>query len=201
MGKGRYLVKRLIYMIFVFFVISILMFAIYKNTPGDPVRMMIGDTGNIEPERYESLYNHYAELLGVNEPLPVQYVNWMGNMLRGDFGYSTQYRRPVIDIIGTPMANTVKLNIFSMIVVFMISIPLGIMTAVKKNTVLKNIKHNWNLNFIKWSLQYLKCNKITAHLWEDNLVLFIYKFLRLLYLLGAFVNFLSIYTLAKNHVL
>ena len=135
MGKGRYLIKRFIYVIFVFFVISIVMFAIYKNTPGDPVRMMIGDTGNIEPERYESLYNHYAEMLGVNEPLPIQYVNWMGNMLRGDFGYSTQYRRPVIDIIGVPMANTVKLNIFSMIVVFMISIPLGIMTAVKKNTV------------------------------------------------------------------
>ena len=53
MGKGRYLIKRLIYIVFVFFIISILMFFIYKATPGDPVRMMIGDTGNIEPERYQ----------------------------------------------------------------------------------------------------------------------------------------------------
>lgn len=135
MGKGRYLVKRLIYIVFVFFIISILMFCIYKATPGDPVRMMIGDTGNIEPERYQTMYDQYAELLGVNKPLPVQYFRWITNMLTGDFGYSSQYKRQVSQIIGVPMRNTVMLNLFSMIVVFVISIPLGIATAVKKNTV------------------------------------------------------------------
>lgn len=135
MGKGRYLVKRLIYIIFVFFIISILMFCIYKATPGDPVRMMIGDTGNIEPERYQTMYDQYAELLGVNKPLPVQYIRWITNMLTGDFGYSSQYKRQVIQIIGVPMRNTVMLNLFSMVVVFVISIPLGIATAVKKNSV------------------------------------------------------------------
>lgn len=135
MGKGRYLVKRLIYIVFVFFIISILMFCIYKATPGDPVRMMIGDTGNIEPERYQTMYDQYAELLGVNKPLPVQYFRWITNMLTGDFGYSSQYKRQVSQIIGVPMRNTVMLNLFSMILVFVISIPLGIATAVKKNTV------------------------------------------------------------------
>lgn len=135
MGKGRYLVKRLIYIVFVFFIISILMFCIYKATPGDPVRMMIGDTGNIEPERYQTMYDQYAELLGVNKPLPVQYIRWITNMLTGDFGYSSQYKRQVIQIIGVPMRNTVMLNLFSMVVVFVISIPLGIATAVKKNSV------------------------------------------------------------------
>lgn len=135
MGKGRYLLKRLVYIIFVFFIISILMFIIYKATPGDPVRMMIGDTGNIKPDQYESMYEQYSELLGVNKPIPVQYVRWITNMLTGDFGYSTQYKRPVIQIIGAPMRNTVLLNIFAMIVVFVISIPLGIITAVKKRSV------------------------------------------------------------------
>ena len=135
MGKGRYLLKRLIYIIFVFFIISILMFCIYKATPGDPVRMMIGDTGSMKPEQYEKMYDHYAEVLGVNKSYPEQYIRWITNMLRGDFGYSTQYKRDVIQIIGTPMKNTVLLNIFSMILVFVISIPLGIITAVKKKSI------------------------------------------------------------------
>ncbi len=135
MGKGRYLIKRLIYIVFVFFIISILMFFIYKATPGDPVRMMIGDTGNIEPERYQTMYDQYAELLGVNKPLPVQYIRWITNMLTGDFGYSTQYKRQVSQIIGVPMRNSIILNLFSMVVVFMISVPLGIATAVKKNSI------------------------------------------------------------------
>ncbi len=135
MGKGRYLLRRLIYIIFVFFIISILMFCIYKATPGDPVRMMIGDTGSMKPEQYEAMYEHYSEVLGVNKPVPVQYIRWITNMLRGDFGYSTQYKRDVIQIIGTPMKNTVLLNIFSMLVVFVISIPLGIITAVKKKSI------------------------------------------------------------------
>ncbi|MCI9150208.1 MAG: ABC transporter permease [Lachnospiraceae bacterium] len=135
MGKGRYLLRRLIYIIFVFFIISILMFCIYKATPGDPVRMMIGDTGSMKPEQYEKMYDHYAEVLGVNKSYPEQYIRWITNMLRGDFGYSTQYKRDVIQIIGTPMKNTVLLNIFSMILVFVISIPLGIITAVKKKSI------------------------------------------------------------------
>lgn len=137
MRTGRYLLKRLIYIIFVFFIISILMFAIYKSLPGDPVRMMMQD--NIKPEVYQQQYEATKKMLGLDQPVPVQYVKWITNMLRGDFGYSTEYRRPVKDVIGVPMRNTVLLNIFSMILVFLISIPLGITTAVKKNSVLDKI--------------------------------------------------------------
>lgn len=73
--------------------------------------------------------------LGLDAPLPVQYIRWMGNMLTGDFGYSTEYRRPVKEVIATPMRNTVLLNLCSMVVVFLISVPLGIVTAVKKNGI------------------------------------------------------------------
>ena len=136
MGKGRYLLKRLIYIIFVFFIISILMFGIYKATPGDPVEMMIGGNKmNMKPEMYQQQYEQVTEMLGLDKPLPLQYLSWIGNMLTGNFGYSTQYKRQVIDIIGSPMKNTILLNICSMVVVFLISIPLGIATAVRKNTV------------------------------------------------------------------
>ena len=136
MGKGRYLLKRLIYIIFVFFIISILMFAIYKSMPGDPVEIMLGDSKTtMKPDAYQALYDKTRESLGLDEPLPVQYVSWMGNMLTGEFGYSTQYKQEVINIIGAPMANTVILNILTMFVVFIIAIPLGILTAVRKNSV------------------------------------------------------------------
>lgn len=136
MGKGRYLVKRLVYIVFVFFIISILMFFIYKSMPGDPVTMMLGESRNsMKPEAYQALYDRTRQELGLDKPLVIQYLIWIGNMLTGDFGYSTQYKRQVIDVIGTPMLNTLKLNALSMIVTFVVAIPLGIATAVRKNSV------------------------------------------------------------------
>ena len=134
MGKGRYLVKRLVYIVFVFFIISILMFFIYKSMPGDPVTMMLGESrNNMKPEAYQALYDRTRQELGLDKPLVVQYFIWIANMLTGDFGYSTQYKRQVIDVIGTPMVNTLLLNALSMVVTFVIAIPLGIATAVRKN--------------------------------------------------------------------
>ena len=136
MGKGRYLLKRFVYIVFVFFIISILMFAIYKSMPGDPVDIMLGDSKTtMKPDAYQALYDKTVASLGLDKPLPVQYVAWMGNMLTGNFGYSTQYKQEVINIIGAPMANTVLLNVLTMIVVFLIAVPLGIVTAVRKNGV------------------------------------------------------------------
>ena len=136
MGKSRYLLKRLIYIIFVFFIISILMFAIYKSMPGNSVDIMLGDSKTtMKPEAYQALYEQTVKSLGLDKPLPVQYFAWITNMLTGNFGYSTQYKQEVINVIGAPMANTVMLNILTMFVVFLISIPLGILTAVRKNSV------------------------------------------------------------------
>lgn len=134
MGKGRYLLKRFVYIVFVFFIISILMFAIYKSMPGNPVDIMLGDSKtSMKPDAYQALYDKTVKDLGLDKPLPVQYLAWMGNMLTGEFGYSTQYKQEVINIISAPMRNTVLLNILTMIVVFIIAIPLGIVTAVRKN--------------------------------------------------------------------
>ena len=112
------------------------MLAIYKSMPGDPVDIMLGDSKTtMKPDAYQALYDKTVASLGLDKPLPVQYVAWMGNMLTGNFGYSTQYKQEVINIIGAPMANTVLLNVLTMIVVFLIAVPLGIVTAVRKNGV------------------------------------------------------------------
>lgn len=135
----KYILKRLLYVVFVFFIVSILMFAIYKMVPGDPARMMIDSTkAGTDPVRYQQMYDAAREKLGLDKPIVVQYFSWIGNMITGDFGFSTQYRRPVSEVIGAPLWNTIKLNIVTFVLVFLICIPLGIKTAVKKYSAFDN---------------------------------------------------------------
>ncbi len=136
----KYITRRLIYMVFVFFVLSIFMFFIYKLVPGDPVRMML-DTSiqTSDPAKYQLAYEALRKRMNLDKPLPLQYVGWISGMLTGDFGFSSQYRMQVIDIIKTPMRNSILLNFFSILLIFLITIPLGIISATKKYTAFDNI--------------------------------------------------------------
>ena len=112
-----------------------LMFGIYKLIPGDPVRMMLDTVkASTDPERYQLMYNAARKQLGLDKPLPVQYVVWIRNMLKGDFGYSSAYRMKVIQLVATPLKNTLLLNVCAFFLVFAITIPIGILSAIKKNT-------------------------------------------------------------------
>lgn len=136
----KYILKRFLYIVFVFFIVSLLMFGIYKSVPGDPARMMLSTTmQNTDPEKYEIMYQAARERLGLDKPIPIQYISWITNMLQGDLGYSAQYRMPVTEMIPAPLKNTVQLNIVSLVIVFSITIPLGIATAVRKNSTFDNI--------------------------------------------------------------
>ena len=133
---AKYILKRLGYIIIVFFLLSFLLFGIFKMVPGDPARLMVeGQKMSVSPEQYEMLYQQARERLGLDKPLPIQYLSWMGNILQGDLGYSSVYRIPVKDLIGPPMKNTIALNVVYYIFLFAIGIPLGIKCAVKKDTV------------------------------------------------------------------
>lgn len=130
----RYILKRLGYFVLVFLIVSALLFVVYRNIPGDPVVLMMeGSINNLTAEQYQTLYDQTAERLGMHLPLPVQYVYWLKDLLTGNFGYSTQYMRPVADVIGAPMMNTIILNIGQLILVFAIAFPLGIKIAVNRN--------------------------------------------------------------------
>lgn len=108
----------------------------FQMVPGDPARLMVeGQKQSVSPEQYEMLYQQARVRLGLDKPIPVQYLSWMGNILQGDFGYSTVYRIPVKELIGPPMKNTIALNVVYYIFLFAIGIPLGIKCAVKKDTV------------------------------------------------------------------
>ena len=135
----NYILRRILYIIFVFLIVSVIMFTLFKLSPSDPVRMYTeGLKNDMRPADYERYQEQIRVMLGLDQPLVIQYLKWMGRMLTGDFGRSLVYRQPVIEIIKAPMANTLRLEAITMLFVFMITIPLGITTAVKKGTIYDN---------------------------------------------------------------
>ena len=129
----KYIGKRLLYMVGVFFVVSIIMFALFNNVPGDRALNQVQSIrGKVSDEQFQALYEQQREKLGLDDPIPVRYVKWMGNLLSGDLGYSTFYKKDVVKVIGEPLKNTIFINLFATIIALAITIPLGIHCAVKK---------------------------------------------------------------------
>ncbi len=140
---GKYILKRCGFIVVVFLILSFLMFSLYNLIPTDPARQ------ELEPQRkalkadeYQKLYQQLRKEMGLDDPLVVRYLRWIGlwkdtdgtfnGMLEGNFGYSNLYKRNVVDVIKTPMGNTIFINIFSTIAALGITIPLGIFCAVHK---------------------------------------------------------------------
>ena len=135
----NYILRRIVYIIFVFFIVSVIMFTLFKLSPSDPVRMYTeGLKNDMRPADFERYQEQIRVMLGLDQPLVIQYLKWMGRMLVGDFGRSLVYRQPVIEVIKAPMINTLRLEAITMFFVFLITIPLGITTAVKKGTIYDN---------------------------------------------------------------
>lgn len=129
----KYIGKRLVYMVGVFFVVSIIMFTLFNNVPGDRALNQVQNLkGKVSAEVFEERYQAAREKLGLDDPIPVRYVKWMGNLLKGDMGYSTFYKTEVKEVLGQPLVNTIIINIFATILALGITIPLGIHCAVKK---------------------------------------------------------------------
>lgn len=130
----KYLVKRLISLIPVVFTISVILFGMLHAMPGDPVlaAMTLDKNAAKNPQLFDRAYKQAAEELGFDKPLPEQYVRWVSRTLKGDFGYSTQEKRPVVEVISEPLKNSIILNIVSTILAFIISIIVGIKSAVRQ---------------------------------------------------------------------
>lgn len=125
----RYVAKRLLMLIPIIFGITFIVFFILSLTPGDPARMILG--ANATPAQVEAMRGQ----MGLNDPLIIRYVNYMGGVLTGDFGTSWSTREPVFQMVFARFPYTFQLALLSMIVTILISIPLGIYSAVKQNTV------------------------------------------------------------------
>ena len=143
MSLGKYIVKRVAYMLLVFLIVSLLMYSLYNLIPSDPARAQLeGIKKSVKPDQYQAMYEELRQKLGLDDPLIVRYARWMGlakdmdgsfnGLLQGNFGFSQFYSQDVIECIKTPMGNTIFINIFSTILALAITIPLGIVCAVHK---------------------------------------------------------------------
>lgn len=136
----KYIGKRVLYMIFVFLIMSLVMFFLYNLIPGDPARAQLEPVKNtLTAKQYETRYQQLRKQMGLDDPIIVKYGKWISGILKGDFGMSTRQKKPVIDLIKAPMGNTIFINIFATILALGISIPLGIICAVKRNSIMDNI--------------------------------------------------------------
>lgn len=116
----RTVLRRIVIMIPQIILLSILVFLIAKAMPGDAL------TGLIDPSIDPAAMDAQRERLGLNNPWYVQYWDWITKAVQGDFGQSFRFKMPVSDLIGQRMMNTVWLSIVTLILTYLIAIPLGI---------------------------------------------------------------------------
>jgi len=124
---GRFILRRLVQALPLLFAISVASFAILKFTPGGPLAAYEGNPDFTEADRLR-----LEQAFGLDQPLPVQYVRWLGSFLRLDWGYSFASHQPVLELIGERLPNTIYLMGTVFVVVLLLSIPIGIFTATKQ---------------------------------------------------------------------
>ncbi|MBE6585142.1 MAG: ABC transporter permease [Ruminococcaceae bacterium] len=142
---GKYVIKRIMFIILVFFILSFLLFMIYNMLPVDKAAEYArNDIQANKKLDYDERYEYWQEKLGTNGTKFERYLRWIGvypytdgsfnGMLQGNFGDSSEQGRPVIEMIKEPMKNTIFINIFATILALGITIPLGIFCAVKRGS-------------------------------------------------------------------
>lgn len=122
--------KRLIQLVPTLFFVSVLIFSLQHLLPGDPALVMAGE------ERDPVVIQQIREQYGLDRPLPMQYLTWMGNVLTGDLGQSMRIKVPVLDLILEKLPVTLHLAIMAMAIALLIGVPAGVLSAVKKDSPL-----------------------------------------------------------------
>ncbi|MCB0062782.1 MAG: ABC transporter permease [Caldilineaceae bacterium] len=125
---GQYIARRLLALIPVLIGVSLIVFLLIRMIPGDPVIIMLGERAR--PEDIERV----REEMGFNRPVYVQYIEWMGRILRGDLGTSIINRTEVMDELKYRLSATVEMIIVGMIIGLIIGISIGIISALRRNT-------------------------------------------------------------------
>jgi peptide/nickel transport system permease protein len=126
----RYILRRLIQAVPLFLIVTFLSFSLILLLPGDPVFATFQPGEDVD----EAMYEARKRELGLDRPVPVQYAMWLGRVMQGDFGRSTQTRRPVSGELVGRLPVTLQLGAFAIIFALMISIPAGIASAVWRNS-------------------------------------------------------------------
>ena len=126
----QYILRRLVLLVPVLFGVSIVIFGLIRMIPGDAAMLAIGVDQRITEEQREAVRRSY----GLDQPLPVQYVRWMGHVLQGDLGQSLRTKRPITDELRLRMPVTIQLALMAGILGTIPAIVMGVIAAVKRNS-------------------------------------------------------------------
>jgi ABC-type dipeptide/oligopeptide/nickel transport system permease component len=128
----RYIVRRLLQGIVVIFLISFMTFGLMHLAPGDPIRLLTGqNNARMTPEQLDNIRAHW----GLDKPFHEQYIRWLTNAMRGDFGTSLVRRGvPVTDMVGEAAVVTIKLNVYSWLLALGVALPVGMVAALRRNS-------------------------------------------------------------------
>src|SRR4051794_40046728 len=124
----NFLARRILQLIPTLFFVSVLIFSLQQLLPGDPALVMAGEER--DPDVIAQIRAQYR----LDQPVPVQYVYWVKGVLSGDFGESLRNKVPVRELIGQKLPVTIQLASMAIVIAFLIGIPAGIISAVKKGT-------------------------------------------------------------------
>ena len=127
----RFLARRLVLLVPVLFGVSVLVFVLIRLVPGDVVDVLLGNEA-VNPEIREEI----RALFGLDAPMYVQYGCWLGGVVRGDFGVSLRNGQPITAAISRNLPVTIELALLSVLLSSSVAIPLGILSALKRSSVI-----------------------------------------------------------------
>jgi peptide/nickel transport system permease protein len=135
-GMKKYIIKRILLMIPTFIGITIITYLMVRLAPGDYTTLRAGMQGELKQGSIgQQFIEEEKKLYGLDKPIHIGYLNWMIKFIRLDFGVSRKDGRPVSERLSDAFPITLSLNIISIIVIYIISIPMGIVSAVKKDSL------------------------------------------------------------------
>lgn len=123
----RLIVRRLIFLVFVLFGLSLITFGLSHVIPGDPARLMAG------PRASKSAVAKIREQYGLDDPLPQQYLNYLQGLAHGDLGTSFTTRRPVVEDLKRYLPATIELGAVAFVLATVIGIPMGVVSSVRRD--------------------------------------------------------------------
>ena len=130
---AAFLVRRLGFLVFVMIGVSVLTFVVSHVVPADPAALLAGRDAS--PERLAQI----RHTLGLDQPLPVQYLRYMGNLLHGDLGYSSYSRRPVSQDFLDYFPATIELTLYALVLAVAVGVPMGVYAGLSRGGAVDNL--------------------------------------------------------------
>jgi len=137
-----YILRRLLLMVPVIGMVSIIAFSIILLLPGDPALAILGPERARDTATYQALRTE----MGLDKPIPLQYVSWLGKVVTGDLGTSARNQQPVTALLAQSVGATMQLAASAMVIALIIAVPVGIISAVKPGSLLDSVATTFALS-------------------------------------------------------